>query len=96
MKETRSNGHEELEIWPVLDVKKAILHRDRKLVSFVSPFKSTLYKNQSIRKLYVPGGTVSGLGVPLGTIGHAFLVSGPSVHVRPAFETAFLGLFDHL
>ena len=69
----RSNEHEWLEIWPVLDAKKAILHRDRKLCFARISFKSTLYKNRSVCERYVLGGTVSGFRVPLDTIEHAYL-----------------------
>ena len=46
----RSNEHEWLEIWPVLDAKKAILHRDRKLCFARLSFKSILYRNRSVYK----------------------------------------------
>ena len=41
---TRSNGHELLEIAPVLGAKEAIIRANRKLVLLCISFKSTLYK----------------------------------------------------
>ena len=46
---TRSNGHEQLEMRPVVGAQKAILHRDRNLVSLVSPLNRHFTKI----KLYV-------------------------------------------
>ena len=52
-------------------------------------YKSTLYKTQSVCKLYVPGGIISGFRVLLDTIEHAHRVSGPFPLVHLRFVTAF-------
>ena len=59
-------------------------------------FKSALYKNRSVCKLYVPGGTVTRFWVFLDTIEHTYLVSGPFLHIHLLFVAAFFGPFDHL
>ena len=81
-------------VMAVLDANTGILHRDQKLVSLVSPL------NRHFTKINMYVGcvcrTVSGFRVLLDTIEHAYLVSGPFLHVHLLFGTTFLGPFDQL
>ena len=86
---SRSNG---LRIWPFFRAKKAILHRNRKLISFIAPLFRHITKKIRAETVCVSGYAINGFWVFMDTIVHVCLAFRPSLTLFDPFGGAFLFL----